>query len=240
MKTVKERLIEFIGSQGLTKSDFCKSINVSPAFVSNIAKSIQPDKVERIKVAYPNLNTGWLLTGEGSMLKDSVVDYQNVAKSNPNEPNFQYGARSGVVTITPDQIKKEAHGTPVYDIDAVCGFDSRSFQDERVIGYVDLPGIRRDSHIVTASGDSMEPRILNGDKIVVREVIDRDYLFWGQIYLVLTPDYRLLKYVRKHPEKKDCIILRSENPEYEDIELPKDKIVKLFVVENILSVKNMM
>ena len=177
------------------------------------------------------------------MLKDVAVDYQKVAKSNPvsvNEPSFQNGARSGVVTITPDQIKKEAHGTPVYDIDAVCGFDSRSFQDERVIGYVDLPGIRRDSHIVTASGDSMEPRILNGDKIVVREVIDRDYLFWGQIYLVLTPDYRLLKYVRKHPEKKDYIILRSENPEYEDIELPKDKIVKLFVVENILSVKNMM
>jgi hypothetical protein len=36
-------------------------------------KSIQPDKVESIALNFPDLNVGWLLTGEGLMLKDSPM-----------------------------------------------------------------------------------------------------------------------------------------------------------------------
>lgn len=32
-------------------------------------KSIQPDKISNIAAVYPDLNTGWLLTGEGEMLR---------------------------------------------------------------------------------------------------------------------------------------------------------------------------
>lgn len=66
---VKERLIEYIDFRGVSKSEFCRTIGVSAAFVTSIVKSIQPDKIERIALNYPELNTGWLLTGEGDMLK---------------------------------------------------------------------------------------------------------------------------------------------------------------------------
>lgn len=67
--TVKERLIKFIQHKKLNNSQFCRSIGVSSAFVSSMVKSIQPDKIESIALNYPDLNTGWLLTGEGEMLK---------------------------------------------------------------------------------------------------------------------------------------------------------------------------
>lgn len=67
--SVKERLIEFIKFKGISKSEFCREIEVSSAFVTSIVKSIQPDKIERITLKYPELNPGWLLTGEGEMLK---------------------------------------------------------------------------------------------------------------------------------------------------------------------------
>ena len=179
-------------------------------------KNISPNMSDKIISAFPEISRTWLLTGEGEMLKESAG----------KQPRTQ-----------------EAPGTPVYNIDVVCGTEGRDlyFADERIIGYVDLPGINRSSHIIEASGDSMSPRINSGDRIVVREIETWDYFVYGQAYVIITDEYRLLKYVRKHPERpNEYVLLRSENLAYDDIELPIAAIRKLFVVENVLSVKNVL
>jgi len=79
--SVKERIINFISYKKLSKSEFCRSIGVSSAFVTSMRVSIQPDKIESIAIAYPELNTGWLLTGEGAMLKEA----SNYAQHEPVE-----------------------------------------------------------------------------------------------------------------------------------------------------------
>ena len=122
-------------------------------------------------------------------------------------------------------------------IDATCGKEMRSFEDETVVGHIDLPEIRKDSVIIKATGDSMTPVIISGDRIAVREIKSWDYIAFGQIYLIITSEYRLLKYIGKS-DNPDFIILRSENSGYDDIEMPKKDIVKLFIVENRLSIKN--
>lgn len=66
---VKERLIEYIKYKGVGQNKFAESIGVSSGYVNNIRKSIQPDKIFSISKKYPDLNTGWLLTGEGTMLR---------------------------------------------------------------------------------------------------------------------------------------------------------------------------
>ena len=58
---------------------------------------------------------------------------------------------------------------------------------------------------------------------------------WGAIYLVELEDYRLIKYVRRHPSNPDIIILHSENPEFEDMEVAKSHIIKLFLVESVIN-----
>ena len=70
-KTVKERLAAFIEFKGLSKNKFEHMCGLSRRYASNISRSIQPDKIEKISLAFPDLNTGWLLTGQGEMLKDA-------------------------------------------------------------------------------------------------------------------------------------------------------------------------
>ena len=53
----------------MSERQFCKTIGVSPSYVNNINKSIQPDKIDSIAIHFPELNTGWILTGEGQMLR---------------------------------------------------------------------------------------------------------------------------------------------------------------------------
>ena len=165
----------------------------------------------------------WLLTGEG------------VLKS--MEPDGIHSA------ISSSDIKDDDYsGTLVYDLDATCGTDNRDTfsTEDNVIGSVNLPGVNKQSHIIRANGDSMEPEIYDGNMVAVREIKSWDDIFYGQIYLVILDEYRMIKRIRRYEQDEDnYIILRSENAKYDDIKLHKSKIRKLFVVENILSVKNM-
>ena len=67
--TVKQRLIEFAKTKEKSVRAFEIKSGLTVGYVNAIRVSIQPDKIQRIASCYPDLNTGWLLTGEGEMLK---------------------------------------------------------------------------------------------------------------------------------------------------------------------------
>lgn len=71
IKTVKERLKEFINYIGINQHKFETCCGLSNGYVNNIRVSIQPKTLQRIALSFPNLNQAWLLTGEGEMLKNA-------------------------------------------------------------------------------------------------------------------------------------------------------------------------
>ena len=72
--SVKQRLKLFIESQGISINQFEKLCDLSKGYVGNIRVSIQPGKLSSISHRFPGLNTGWLLTGEGEMLKKAEAN----------------------------------------------------------------------------------------------------------------------------------------------------------------------
>ena len=127
-------------------------------------------------------------------------------------------------------------GAPVYDIDVTAGSAnlSRMLTSEHVIGRLMIPGLNPELPIVKVSGNSMSPRINNGAYISIRYVNNDDPILWGQIYVVMLEDYRMVKYVRRHNDA-DKVILHSENPNFDDIVIKRDQIVGMFLVESILN-----
>lgn len=69
-QTIKDRLKAFIKSLGIGQGAFEKAVGFSNGYVNNIRKSIQPEKLQSIVRVYPQLNPGWLMTGEGEMLRE--------------------------------------------------------------------------------------------------------------------------------------------------------------------------
>lgn len=67
--TVKERLIEYIKFNGISIRHFCRSVGVAETYVNSMRNSIQPDKLTKIAISFPELNSAWLLTGEGEMIR---------------------------------------------------------------------------------------------------------------------------------------------------------------------------
>ena len=85
----------------------------------------------------------------------------------------------------------------------------------------------------------MEPRIIDGGFVAIRPVKSCSTIFWGQIYLVVLPDYRMVKVLRRHPNDPSMVILHSENPLYDDMDVAREDIEALFLVETVLNIKNL-
>lgn len=88
--SVKQRLIEFIKYKNIGQKKFAQTVGVSDGYVNAIRVSIQPNTLHKIVMHYPELNTGWLLTGEGEMLKQpSQPHSRNIANT--------HGANSKII-----------------------------------------------------------------------------------------------------------------------------------------------
>ena len=83
--TLKERLKGFIKYKGISVRSFEIKCGLSNGYISNMRVSIQPEKMSCIAEQFPELNMGWLMTGEGEMIKamqqESTVSNRTVSIS---------------------------------------------------------------------------------------------------------------------------------------------------------------
>jgi SOS-response transcriptional repressor LexA len=129
--------------------------------------------------------------------------------------------------------KKQGGGIPVYDIDVTAGgnLDFSNQLPETIKGYINLPNFKNCIAFIVVKGDSMYPRFRAGDYIGIEPLLDMDIIQWGQPYVVLTTDnQRVLKYLR-HGKDDLHITLKSENPNYDEMHLKKNKIRKIFMAK---------
>lgn len=219
-----DRIRQYLDFKGISDYRFEKELSLSKGYI-NKAKNPTSDVLMKICGIYTDISPEWLVTGKGEMIKNAEREQKTIEIS---ESAISETKRKGAL---------------IYDIDATCGLSGRDieFTDEKVIGSIDAPEINPDSKIIFATGDSMQPLIASGDRVVIRKIESWDFFNYGQVYLIITNEYRLIKRVRRHPKDSDnLILLRSENPDYDDIDLPKREIIHLFIVENILSIKNIL
>lgn len=215
------RIRELIKEMDISQNEFADRINIDRSNFSKHVNGKLPisDSLVNKIVVNLGLSKEWLTTGKGEKHYMTAIHSHSQTISLPAtaiHPNAQRGAK-------------------VYDIDVTAGPMGRSlmFSSENLIGSIDVPFINNNNSIVRVSGDSMQPVICNGDMVAIREVRNLGLIFWGQIYVVLLEDYRMVKYIRKHTNQ-DMVILRSANSEYDDIEILKSEIKDLFIVENII------
>ena len=206
--TVVDRIKYLIKLTRHTQSSFSALIGADPASLSRIlsGKAVPSDSfINRIVV---NLGVS----------KDWLVDGSDVPFP-----------RAQAQTVDND-------GAPVYDIDVTAGRTplSRMFTDEHIIGRVKLPGIKPELPLVRVSGNSMQPKLNSGCYISIRPVSLDAPISWGSIYVVVLPDFRLVKYVRRNADP-ELVTLHSANPDYDDIEIRRSDIEALYLVENVIN-----
>ena len=212
--TVKQRLIHFIKYKNISQRKFESIIGVSNGFINNISKSIGAEKMHRIESAYPELNTAWLLTGEGEMLnkeqqkehKDILSDYETYL--------LPMTTHAGSLTGVAD--------------------DGALLQNcEKVIS--PIKGV---DFAITVYGDSMSPEYPSGSRVLIKKINPDIFIEWGKTYVMDTSNGVVIKEVIPS-SREGYIKCHSINPDpkYVDFEVPMQEIYGMYRVLMCLSAK---
>lgn len=98
--SVKERLLEFLKTKGIGQSKFEKQVGLSNGFVSNIGDSIRSTSLNKIKVHFPDINTSWLLTGEGDMIiQNNKIKFNAPLENLISEMAEQLAANTAILNV---------------------------------------------------------------------------------------------------------------------------------------------
>lgn len=203
--TLKERVKVYCKSRAVTISRFEKESGLSNGYFNRVHHRPSQDKLDNIKTAFPDLNTEWLLTGEGQMLK--------------TQPDNQTQTRRNVIRYW-ENIEATGSGIMSFD-DALDGRYSEMV----------LPDFSDCTDAMRLVGDSMYPRYKSGQILIFKEWQEA-FIEYGQAYLVITrTGYRMLKYLQPAPEKS-MVTCVSENAEkFPPFEIEIESIHKLYLVK---------
>jgi phage repressor protein C with HTH and peptisase S24 domain len=218
--TKKERLEAIIAHYGDGKpSQFAKSLGVAPSTISSWLSRDTFD-YELLFAKCENINSAWLLTGEGDMLLSSPGDNQGSTKDEPR-------------TNLPTTCLTQA-GIPLIPVDAVAGFngiDSPTIQIHDCQRYL-VPEFQQlnAEFMIRVSGSSMYPKYSSGDILACRKLTSYHFIQWGKIYVIDSEQGAMVKRLFPCDEDTDYVICKSDNPNYPPFELPKTEIRSLSIV----------
>lgn len=213
---MKERIMEFVRYKGIPVSTFEQLCGLSNAYVKNISKGVGADKLEKILNAFPELNRTWLLTGEGSMLRN-----------NNNEAYEAY-----------ENNETNDHTLPLIPIAAVAGFNGLDIPGIPLAQcpQYSIPDFieQKAEYLIRVSGSSMYPKYSSGDILACRRIQEITFIQWGKIYVIDSQQGAMVKRLFEIPDDPEHVLCQSDNPNYPPFRLPKSEIRSLSIVVGVI------
>lgn len=212
-ETIFDRISTIVEKFGNGKNTvFASLIGVSEANVRNYKNGVMPkaDFLEKIARSF-DININWLLTGEGNMLSSESEKEEKLPSVN-----------------------QTYEGTPYFNVDFIGGFDIIvNGQTRNPDFYINYPPYNQEGVVwCNLTGHSMEPEISNGDIIALREVTTPiQYLPAGEIYGIVTEEYRTVKRIRlSQKEGFVRLIPSNKSEEFCEQEIPISMIIRVYAV----------
>lgn len=226
MCTILPRIQQIVESEGITISAMERSIGASKGVLSRAISNgtdIQSKWIQKVVENYPRYSAGWLLTGEGSMLKGDVN-----AEPLPNELP-QLGSTAS---------KDTTGAIPLVSEKAVGGFASEHFKinDQDVLAYYVVPNFRflGVDFMIEVVGDSMMPRLYPGDVIACSTLRDSKFIQWNKCHLIATKEQGLIVKRLMPSDHIGEIKAISDNKDYPPFIIPADEITGIARVVGVI------
>lgn len=223
-----ERMREYLDCKGITKYKFCNDLGFSNKFLDN-SSNMGTDKACKILHHYPEINSEWLLTGNGPMIKE---DNTNVMIINNDRK-----------TVDSLHVNQEI---PLYDLEAVAGLRElfNSGEPQRVLDTIKIPNLPKCDGAISVTGDSMYPLLKSGDIVLYKET-EFENIFFGEMYLLSVKlndweEYITVKYVQKSDQGSEYVKLVSQNSHHQPKDIHVSKISALALIKASIRINTMM
>lgn len=214
---LKNRLIQFIEYKGFTIRSFEGRVGLSNGAVSKMGDGTRRSTLDKISTAFPELNTAWLLTGEGEMLN----------KSNENKEKAEAPAAPSYTTYL---LPMSAMGG------SLTGFAApgAELKDCELV----VSPIEDVDFAITISGESMAPEFPSGSRILIKKVDPGLFIEWGKAYVLDTPNGVIIKEVLRCA-REGYVTCHSINPDpkFADFDVPLSEVYGMYRVLMCMAAK---
>lgn len=213
--STSQRLKLFFDHMGLSVREVERALGFSNGSISVAIREdrvIGSDRIEKICQAFPDLNPKWLLIGVDNMLLHDSI-------SLVEEPQSLY--KSGIPMV--DAVALAGNG----------GFEVNiTKHDYKLYSMVDVKA----DFLIRVEGNSMVPKLYPGDVVACRIIRDSNFIQWGKVYLIATPQGILIKRLRRGTNDASYTVV-SENKDYDSFELPIEDCHGLALVVAFLRIE---
>jgi Predicted transcriptional regulator len=227
--SINKRIFQTIEYLGKTRYKISQETGISEAILNNIDKNKNKasiDVVEKILNNYSAISSEWLVTGQGSMLKEKEVHQDDELLINNEQNNISERKLipffDGIVEAGTAVVANMDGAYPAEMVDA-----GDFFLDATAVMQV--------------HGDSMLPDYKPGSLIPLKEVHNKRLVMPGQDYVIETTEYRVVKRLQKSTDKT-CWLACSINTEtweqgplkgqliHEPFDVPIDEVIHIYIV----------
>lgn len=218
---IKQRILSFADSLGISKRDFYAKIGVSRGTLES-KTGITEDVVAKFIATYPDVDIEWLMTGR---------EKHFASKQEKNDFSSDFDEDTPVAT----QTYNPQEGIPLIPLEAMAGHLTAEqtvlvYDCDRYI----IPMFKGADYLIPIKGTSMTPRYNSGDVVACQRVPMSDLFFqWNKVYVVDTNQGPLIKRIKPGSDK-DHIKFVSENTEYDPFELPMSSIHGVALVIGVI------
>jgi hypothetical protein len=190
-------------------TDFAAFLGISPQVLYNW-KARNTFDTELVFAKCVDINSEWLLTGNGAMVKNGVR-------------SSKIGQSKGVYYSTSDT----SNGL-VSEFYKIMEFENEQFV---------IPTFKDADYLVQVKGDSMYPKYNSGDIVACKKLDMEDFFFqWDKVYVLETSQGTLTKRIKKG-SSSDKITLISDNDSYDSFELAISKVLGVALVIGVIRVE---
>lgn len=199
--TFAQRLRAGLDARQMTQAELSSRSKISKSSISHYLKGDWEGKQDAVYslAQVLDVSEAWLMGYDVPM--DSEHSQPATTSPTPIPPGFQPMPSMDMVPL----VGRIACGTPIT-------------AEENVEQMVCVPSRWHATFTLTCKGDSMEPRIHDGDLVAIRSQPEVEQ---GEIAAVRIGEEATLKHVYLH---ENFIELRPENPAYESIILSKEEM----------------
>lgn len=211
MSTLTERAKAVAFEKKMSLAKFQETLGLSIGHFYNCQNLTR--KVARIiEERYPDIDTNWLATGEGSMYRNENNKGKKEDVAAFRVPILPIAAQGGTPNDFDSQVKQ-------YDCEMV------------------LSPVRDVNLAICINGDSMSPEYPNGSRVFVQKVNEQSFIEWGCTYVLDTVNGAIIKNVLPCTSDETKIICHSVNPNFADFQVAKSDIRAWYRVRCCITIK---